>query len=416
MTSQPQIQEGRSKDDFRPRSAGLAGFSLRRMLRLVERGRATIILPSGATIDHVGARPGPRAELRLHRWRALPRLALEGDIGFALSYVDGDWSTPDLAALIQLAAVNNKRRFKALMGLAPFRLFFWLAHKARSNTRAGSRRNIKAHYDLGNDFYRLWLDDNMIYSSALYETPQATLEEAQERKLQCIVERLRLRQGDGVLELGCGWGALAARVAAAGARVTAVTLSPAQLERARAIAREQRLETRLDFRLEDYRDVDGCFDRIVSIEMIEAVGREYLPKYFDLIRRSLKPGGFCVLQAITIAEERFANYCRRPDFIQRYIFPGGFLPTKTLLRETLERAGLRLASIESFGDSYALTLREWRRRFADAWPEIEKLGFPASFRRLWEYYLCYCEAGFRSGFIDVGLYVVVPAEARKIEM
>jgi cyclopropane-fatty-acyl-phospholipid synthase len=415
VTAQPQIQDARATGDLRPRSAGLVGFALRRMLSLIERGRATIILPSGASIDHVGARPGPRAELRLHRWRALRRLTVQGDIGFALSYVDGDWSTPDLAALIELAAVNNKRRFKALMGLAPFRVFSWLAHKARSNTSAGSRRNIKAHYDLGNDFYRLWLDDKMIYSSAIYEAPQATLEEAQERKLQRIVDRLQLRQGDGVLELGCGWGALAARVAAESARVTGVTLSLAQLERARAVAREQALEDRVDLRLEDYRDVDGCFDRIVSIEMIEAVGREYLPKYFDLIRRRLKPGGLCVLQAITIAEERFADYCRRPDFIQRYIFPGGFLPTKTLLRETLERAGLRLASIETFGDSYALTLREWRRRFVGAWPEIEKLGFPASFRRRWEYYLCYCEAGFRSGFIDVGLYVVVPTEGPKIE-
>jgi cyclopropane-fatty-acyl-phospholipid synthase len=398
----------------RARRAGATGFALAKVLSFAERGRLAILLPSGARIDHVGARPGPNAEVRLHRWRVLRRLALQGDIGFAMSYVDGDWSSPDLAALIEFAALNDSKFLTALAGAAPFRLFNWLAHRMRSNTRAGSRRNIRAHYDLGNDFYRLWLDAKMIYSSAIYETPQATLEDAQERKLQRIVDCLQLSGGENVLELGCGWGALAARIAAKGARVTGVTLSPAQLDKARGVARDEELENRLDLRLEDYRDVRGRFDRIVSVEMIEAVGRENLPKYFEILRQRLRPGGLCVLQAITIAEERFADYCRRPDFIQRHIFPGGFLPTKTLLRETLERAGLRLASMETFGESYALTLKEWRRRFLGAWPEIEKLGFPPSFRRLWEYYLCYCEAGFRAGAIDVGLYGIVRAEGQEI--
>jgi cyclopropane-fatty-acyl-phospholipid synthase len=412
MTLQPRMDWTSALEDMpKARGVRVVGFVLERILSFVDRGQVTIVLPNGVTLTHVGARPGPCAELRLHRWRALRRLALKGDLGFAMAYVDGDWSSPDLAALIELAAVNDSKFVRAVGGVSPFHLFNWLAHRLKSNTRAGSRRNIMAHYDLGNDFYRLWLDAKMIYSSAIYDTPQTTLETAQERKLRRIAELLQLNVGNTVLELGCGWGALATRMAEHGARVTGVTLSPAQLEHARHAARDQGLEAGVDLRLQDYRDVQGHFDRIVSIEMIEAVGREFLPRYFDLIRRKLKPGGLCVLQAITIAEERFPAYCRRPDFIQRYIFPGGFLPSKTLLRETLEKAGLRLASIETFGDSYALTLNEWRRRFLGAWPEIERLGFPASFRRLWEYYLCYCEAGFRAGVIDVGLYSVVHGEA-----
>jgi cyclopropane-fatty-acyl-phospholipid synthase len=411
MTLQPPI-EWPSRLEGLPKQGriGVAGFALRRILSFIDRGQATIVLPSGVTIHHIGAGPGPRAELRLHRWRALRRIALKGDVGFAMAYVDGDWSSPDLVALLELAAVNAAKQLKAISGLAPYRLLNRLSHRLKSNTRAGSRRNIMAHYDLGNDFYRLWLDDKMIYSSAIYETPQTTLEAAQERKLQRIVERLQLSAEDKVLELGCGWGALGVRMAECGAQVTGVTLSPAQLEHAQTLARGEGTQARLDLRLQDYRDVQGRFDRIVSIEMVEAVGRDFLPRYFELIREKLKPGGLCVVQAITLAEARFADYCRRPDFIQRCVFPGGFLPTKTLLRETLEKAGLRLASMETFGDSYALTLSEWRRRFLGAWPEIEKLGFPSSFRRLWEYYLSYCEAGFTAGVIDVGLYSVVHRE------
>jgi cyclopropane-fatty-acyl-phospholipid synthase len=392
------------------RRSRVAEFALRRMLSFVERGQLAVQLPSGVLIEHIGRLPGPRADLHLVNWRGLRRLALQGDIGFAESYVDGDWSSADLTALIELGAANSQRFSNAISGSPPYRLFNGLVHRLRANTPAGARRNVYAHYDLGNEFYRLWLDARMVYSSAIFSEPHATLEEAQETKLARVVDRLGVETGARVLELGCGWGALAARIAKHGARVTGVTLSRSQLELARAVGREETIEDRLDLRLEDYRDVDGRYDRIVSIEMIEAVGREYLPKFFEQIRERLEPGGRCVLQAITIAEERFADYCRRPDFIQRYIFPGGFLPTKTLMRETLERAGLRLASAETFAGSYALTLREWRRRFLAAWPEIERLGFPQSFRRTWEYYLCYCEAGFRAGAIDVGLYCVTHAQ------
>jgi cyclopropane-fatty-acyl-phospholipid synthase len=251
----------------------------------------------------------------------------------------------------------------------------------------------------------------MVYSSAIFPRADATLEQAQQTKLARIIEALKLSRASSVLEIGSGWGALAASMAKAGAaRVMGITISPAQLTLSRALARDDALDDRVEFQLQDYRDVEGRFDRIVSIEMIEAVGREFIPRFFETIRDRLKPGGLCVLQAITIAEDRFADYCRRPDFIQRFIFPGGFLPSKSLLREAIERAGLKLLAAETFGDSYALTLREWRRRFLDAWPEIERLGFNASFKRLWEYYLCYCEAGFRVGSVDVGLYSLAHAE------
>jgi cyclopropane-fatty-acyl-phospholipid synthase len=395
-----------------PLAAAIARRTVRKCLSLINIGSLIVELPAGDALEHVGAEPGPAARIKLNNWRALRRLVLQGDVGFAAAYIDGDWSSPDLTALIEVAARNGSKFVDAISGWTPFRFYNWIAHRRRANTRTGSRSNIEFHYDLGNQFYRHWLDADMVYSSALYSRIDATLEEAQDTKISHIVEALDISHSANVLEIGCGWGALASALAQKGAaQVTGLTISPAQFEGARELVRARSLEGRVDLRLQDYRDVRGKFDRIVSIEMIEAVGREYLPGFFEAIRDRLKPGGLCVLQAITIAEDRFADYCRRPDFVQRYIFPGGFLPTKTLMRETIERAGLRLTSCENFGDSYALTLREWRARFLGAWPEIQKLGFAPSFRRLWEYYLCYCEAGFRTGAIDVGLYLVRHADA-----
>ncbi len=389
------------------RLGGVAGMLVRKILSPLKVGTLRIELPSGAKVRHAGAKSGPRADIKLHNWRLIRRVALHGDIGLANSYVDGDWSCPDLTALFELGLANSAPMMEAISGSAPFRAYNWLAHRLNANTRKGSRRNIEAHYDLGNEFYRLWLDTGMMYSSALYTSPSLTLEEAQAAKMRRIIEKLDLAESPSVLEIGCGWGGLANAIARqSNAHVTGVTISPSQLEIAAKLTRSTALETRVDLRLQDYRDIEGRFDRIVSIEMIEAVGREFIPRYFETIRDKLKPGGLCLLQAITIAEDRFATYCKRPDFIQRYIFPGGFLPTKTLMRESIERAGLKLSAVETFGASYALTLREWRRRFVNAWPEIEKLGFKPSFKRLWEYYLGYCEAGFRSGAIDVGFYTL----------
>jgi cyclopropane-fatty-acyl-phospholipid synthase len=369
-------------------------------------------LPSGERVDCRGDETGPQADIRFLKWRAIVRVAVGGDVGLASSYCDGEWTSSNLPALIEWAARNGDQFTESIKGLAPARLLNRLAHRLHANTRAGSRRNIVAHYDLGNEFYRLWLDRTMTYSSAIFPAPDATLEQAQEAKVARIIDRLNLDGGESVLEIGGGWGALAAAIAKShGARVTSLTISPAQLSDAEARAREESLNGKIEFKLMDYRDVRGVFDRIVSIEMIEAVGKEYLPKYFETIRNRLRPGGLCVLQAITIAEDRFSSYCRRPDFIQRFIFPGGFLPSKTYMREIVEAHGLRLLSSDTFGDSYARTLREWRLRFLAAWPEIETMGFEESFRRLWEFYLSYCEGGFRAGAIDVGLYSLVHAES-----
>ncbi len=288
----------------------------------------------------------------------------------------------------------------------PLRVFNRLRHRRNANTKTGSRRNIGFHYDLGNDFYRLWLDRSMTYSSALYETPEQSLEDAQQAKHRQIVDLLALRGGERVLEIGCGWGSLIGPLLHRGAQVTALTLSEQQLAYAQVVADRDSQRGHVELRLQDYRDVTGSFDRIVSIEMLEAVGEEYWPVYFTTLRARLRPGGKAVLQVITIREERFAGYRKGADFIQRYIFPGGLLPTKTIIREEAARAGLTLATATSFGDSYAVTLAEWRRRFLTAWREIEQLGYRPSFRRLWEYYLSYCEAGFRTRDLDVGLYVI----------
>jgi cyclopropane-fatty-acyl-phospholipid synthase len=366
----------------------------------IHTGRLTIVTPSGIRLSHEGT-PGPQGILVLRRWRTLRRLLLQGDIAFAEAHMDGDWDSPDLPALIELAG----RNMPTLAGTFDANWFHrmrnrWL-HRMNANTRFGSKRNIQHHYDLGNDFYSAWLDAGMSYSSAINSLPDQTLEDAQLAKQQRTIALLRTQPGQTVLEIGCGWGGLAERlVRSAGCSVTGVTLSPAQLSHAADRLPEA------DLRLQDYRDVAGQFDRVVSIEMMEAVGQAYWPSYFATLRDRLKPGGLAVIQAITINEAQFDGYRRCTDFIQRYIFPGGMLPTVTEIRRQTDRAGMKLRSIETFGLSYAWTLAEWRKRFHAAWPQIERMGFDERFRRMWDYYLAYCEGGFRAGTINVGLYVM----------
>jgi cyclopropane-fatty-acyl-phospholipid synthase len=380
---------------------------LARLLQSLRYGSLSVTLPSGQKLVRVGPEPGPEATLVMHRWRALRRLVTGGDIGFAQAWIDGDCSSLDLTALIRLAARNLHARGGATKGSALSQLAFRLRHRLNDNTRRGSARNITAHYDLGNEFFRIWLDEAMVYSSALWDGSTPTLEAAQARKVERVCDLLNIKGGERILEIGCGWGALAARLTEAGAaHVTGLTLSPAQLEFARDLAVARESGSQVDFRLQDYRDVEGRFDRVVSVEMAEAVGEAWWPAYFGKIARSLEPGGRAVLQMITIAEEHFDDYRRTVDFIQRYIFPGGCLPSKTVLHQQFERAGLRLVSQESFGLSYARTLAEWRRRFHTRWPEIAALRFDDRFRRLWDYYLSYCAAGFLEGATDVGLYCV----------
>jgi cyclopropane-fatty-acyl-phospholipid synthase len=381
-----------------------------RLFAGIRYGRMRLVFPDGGGAEFCGAEPGPDATVTLLRWSAVSRAARGGDVGMAEGYLDGDWTTPDLTAVVRLAARNLVALDEAIRGHAFIAFLNRLRHRMRENSKRGSRRNIEFHYDLGNDFFRLWLDSAMIYSAALWEDGD-DLESAQARKLDRVADLLRLDGGESILEIGCGWGALAERLAEHGASVTGLTLSPSQLSHARQMIAERGRQDRVDLRLQDYRDVDGQFDRIVSIEMIEAVGEAYWPQFFDTIRARLKPGGVAVLQSITISESRYESYRVGADFIQKHVFPGGFLPSKTLLAEQVARAGLRLTHSQTFGLSYARTLAEWRRRFHARWPSAEALGFDAKFRRLWDYYLCYCEAGFLEDVIDVGLYVIErPAE------
>jgi len=388
-----------------PGLSTLARLALTRIFSAIDQGSLVATMPNGAQIVCAGARPGPQGVISISDMRVLRRALFSGDIGVARSYADGDWSSPDLTAVIEVAAANGEKFLRALQGSTPAMLFNWLSHRLRANSRPGSRRNIQFHYDLGNEFYRLWLDDRMIYSSALFRTGLESLESAQQQKLDRIIELVDAKAGYRVLEIGCGWGALALELAQnRGAQVTALTLSSRQLAHAQALAATSPACERIDFRLQDYRDVGGTFDRIVSVEMIEAVGQEYWPTFFATLRDRLAPSGHALLQAITIADDRFERYSRTPGFIQHCIFPGGTLPSQERMAQEAQRAGLSFERVETFGESYARTLAEWRERFEENWENISGLGFDSRFHRLWKYYLCYCEAGFGSHAIDVGLY------------
>ncbi len=383
--------------------SGAASLTLpRATLPRLDCGALTIVLPNGRQILLEGRTEGPSGTVTLHRWRSLRRVALGGDVAFAESYMDGDWSSPDLTGLLETMALNQSTLPGAEGGPFLSRLLNRLRHLARANTLAGSRRNIVQHYDLGNEFYARWLDRGMSYSSALFETPGLDLESAQAAKQDRVMQLLDVRRGQSALEIGIGWGGIAERLAGAKALVTGVTLSPSQLSYAKDRLAGKGLPA--DLRLQDYREIAGCFDRIVSIEMLEAVGEAWWPVYFEKLRSLLAPDGTIVLQTITIADERFAAYRRTADFIQRHIFPGGMLPSPSALRAEIARAGLVVDSVETFGASYGRTLELWRERFDQAWAEIAAMGFSPRFKRMWDYYLAYCEAGFRAGAVDVGLW------------
>jgi len=380
----------------------IAAGVLRRLVSRLACGELVIDTPKGGRLTLEGSEDGPRVKLSIHDWRLLVRLAFYWDIGVAESYIAGEWSSPNLTALLTLAARNGAAAGHGLRTPRPWLRF---RHAMNRNTRRGSRRNIAAHYDLGNAFYRLWLDAGMSYSAGLFSSPYQTLESAQEAKLERVRDLLELAGGERVLEIGCGWGALAERLLnATSCSVTGITLSTEQLAYAQCRLGAEIQSNRCELRLQDYRDVTGQYDRIVSIEMLEAVGEAYWPTYFAKLRDSLCSGGIAVLQVITIDETRFASYRRRPDFIQKYIFPGGMLPTKQVIAREADAAGLNLVTRVSFGSSYARTIEEWRRRFEAAWPDIKPLGFDERFKRMWEYYLAYCQAGFETGAIDVSFF------------
>ena len=380
--------------------------AVRTVLDLAQRhwlfGGIDVALPSGHKVSIGGKEPGPRAQLDLKDYRGLKRVLSGAGVGFAEGYMAGEWDTPDLHALLEAISLNFDRLNGRIQGSPLIRLAHFVGHALHANTRSGSRRNIEAHYDLGNAFYEKWLDPTLSYSSALYASASQPLEEAQTNKYAALARRLELGPDHHVLEIGCGWGGFAEFAAReVGARVTGVTISPAQYEFAKKRMFEQGLAERADIRLIDYRDVTGAFDRVASIEMFEAVGERYWPAYFAKIRDVLTGGGRAGLQIITIRDDLFAGYRSHVDFIQRYIFPGGMLPSEARLQQEAARAGLEWQGIARFGPDYARTLQEWADRFQRAWLDIHPLGFDERFRRLWHYYLSYCRAGFITGRTDV---------------
>jgi len=398
--------DGNDRSSGRPAWRGGAGWLARLFtgpaVKLVERIDAGLVsgtlqatLPDGSTRTLGGRSPGFSASVTLHSWRGLVRVASGGSIGLYQAWEAGEWSSPDPTAMFALFVANATALGNLARARGPWRWAALLAHWLHRNTRKGSRRNIHAHYDLGNDFYACWLDPDMVYSSARFAVPGHDLAAAQQNKLASIAERIGSAQD--VLEIGCGWGALAQHLHDRGRQVTAISLSDAQLDWAR-----ERRSGAITFRKQDYRDVAGQFDAIVSVEMVEAVGREYWPAFFACLERCLRPGGRAAIQYIAIRDDLFAAYARSADFIQAYIFPGGMLVRESEFIRLAAQHRLEWRDTDHFALDYAETLRIWRENFERAIGE-DRLpdGFDGRFQRLWRFYLMYCEAGFRGGGITV---------------
>lgn len=392
-----------------PENVDTALSDLPRMVRLalgfgsrLRRGTLDVTLPDGRTVRLGGAEPGPAAAMTITSYSFASRLLNGGDIGIAEAYLNGEWDTPDLTEFLYLFCVNHDLIQAMLADNPLMRIVQTVRHWFNRNTRRQARRNIYAHYDLGNAFYSAWLDPSMTYSSALFEDDTPDLTTAQHNKYRRLAEAIDLQPGQKLLEIGCGWGGFAEYAAKTyDAHVVGLTISQQQCDFARQRIEAAGLSDRVDIRFQDYRDERGQYDRIVSIEMIEAVGEQFWPKYFSQLRDRLLPGGLAGIQAITIQDRFFQTYRREVDFIQRYVFPGGMLPSPQILKSLGERFGVPVIRERIFGQDYAKTLATWRTNFRAAWPNLTPMGFDDRFRRLWEYYLAYCEAGFRSGNIDV---------------
>ena len=365
-------------------------------------GRVDFILPDGRRFRAEGLKPGPVAEVTINNPDVFARLVREGDLGFCDAYLDGWWTTPDLQAFMDFIHADNDDMYDGFPGMALVRAWekarFWF----QSNTKRQALKNISYHYDLGNDFYSLWLDETMTYSSALFNTSQESLEKAQIAKYASMVDQMGVQPGDHVLEIGCGWGGFAEYAAKErGLKVTGLTISKEQLEYAQKRIKSNGLSDKVNLKLLDYRDETGVYDGVASIEMFEAVGEKYWPVYFDKIKQCLKPGKQATLQIITIQDARREVYRKSVDFIQKYIFPGGMLPSPSVLRKEVHKAGLSVQHSIEFGKSYSQTLRRWFEVFNNKWDNISAMGFDDRFRRMWNFYLTSCAATFESGNCDV---------------
>ena len=392
-----------------PEGAPAAARHVFKLLQRLNFGSLDVQLPDGSTL-HFGAHNGPRAALRIRDWALCNAVLRSGDIGLAESFMAGHWTSPDLRALLALFISNRAALEAVVYGHWWGALLYRVRHLLNRNSRAGSRKNIHAHYDLGNSFYKLWLDPSMNYSSALFDGDTSrSLPAAQDAKMRRALSECALQPGQRVLEIGCGWGAIAECAARDfGAHLTGVTLSQEQLAWGQQRLRDAGLADKAELRFQDYRDItDAPFDAIVSIEMFEAVGREYWDGYFKTVFDKLKPGGRACIQSITIRDDLFERYTRSSDFIQQYIFPGGLLPSPSQFRLHAEKAGLRVAGELSFGADYAETLKHWREAFLRHEGPVREQGFDTRFMRLWEFYLAYCEAAFACGNTDVMQFTLV---------
>ena len=365
-------------------------------------GRVDFVLPDGRKFRAEGKCPGPVAEITINNPEVFARLIREGDLGFSDAYLDEWWTTPDLQTFMDFIHADNDDMYDGFSGIAIVRAWekarFWF----QSNSKRQALKNISHHYDLGNDFYSLWLDDTMTYSSALFNTGQESLENAQTAKYASMIDQMGVKPGDHVLEIGCGWGGFAEYAAKErGLKVTGLTISKEQLLYAKERIKNKGLEDKVDLKLQDYRDETGVYDGVASIEMFEAVGEKYWPIYFETIKHCLKPGRQATLQIITVHDARWDVYKKSVDFIQKYIFPGGMLPSPAVLRQEVTKAGLRVQHSIEFGKSYSQTLRRWFDVFNDQWDTINDMGFDDRFRRMWNFYLTSCAATFESGNCDV---------------
>lgn len=391
-----------------PRHVPAPARSVFKLLRHLRHGTLTVHLPDGHTVV-AGDGRGEQVSITLRNWNVCSQALKSGDIGFAETYIAGDWTTSDLPKLLKLFIANRKAMDAVIYGTWAGRLLYRLKHLLNRNTKTNSRKNIHAHYDLGNAFYRLWLDETMNYSSALFEGDASRdMREAQHAKVRRALRMAGVQPGHRVLEIGCGWGALAEKATVEfDAHITGVTLSTEQLAYAQDRMAQAGVADRSDLRLQDYRDIaDEPFDAICSIEMVEAVGKEYWPTYFQTVARLLKPGGRACIQSIVIQDAHFERYLESTDFIQQYIFPGGCLPSPSAFHEEAQAAGLKVVDELAFGKDYAETCRRWRHDFLNRRDEVLNQGFDERFLRIWEFYLAYCEAGFDSGDIDVMQYTL----------
>ena len=367
-----------------------------------QNGRIDFVLDDGRTFRAEGPGVGPICEIRIHNSGIFERLLREGQLGFCDAYLDGQWSTPNLQAFMDYIHADNDEVFDSFPGQKLVQLYERFRFRMQGNSKGQARKNISYHYDLGNDFYGLWLDKTMTYSSAIFADGQESLEKAQTTKYASMVDQMGVKTGDHVLEIGCGWGGFAEYAAKErGLNVTCLTISKEQIKYSQDRITAAGLQDLVTFKLQDYRDETGVYDGIASIEMFEAVGEKYWPSYFKTIHDRLKPGAQATLQIITVRNDRFDVYRKSVDFIQKYIFPGGMLPSPAVLAQQVEKAGLNVVKSIEFGESYSQTLRRWHDTFNDKWDQVVAMGFDDRFRRMWNFYLTSCAATFHYGNCDV---------------